>query len=510
MIKIVGVKQLIVILSLFLPLLLLSESPKKEKLFSDKNGEEVIALGVEQIDRLYQQALDKRESDRKAALKFAMDGGKMAADAGIFKKAFNCYYLAGLINQDKRSMFQPRAAIDAFELAAKYAEISGSKQNLMAAYKRLAEEYAVLKQSQMALDFYKKYTDLEEDKIQLKAQKLTQTLQETQKNMADQEVQISTLEDQKSEAHAQLEAVSKEMLLADNEIIRQQYENESIKLELSNERNRRNILLGGVVGFGLVLAFLSFAFIQNKKSKYRLQAKNILIEEERSKSDELLLNILPKPIATELKENGKTVPRQYENVTVLFTDFKSFTQISETLSPIELVNEIDYCFRAFDLIISRYNIEKIKTIGDAYLCVSGLPVPTENHCNEILQAALEIKDFMNNLVIQRQKDNKPSFTMRMGIHTGPLVAGVVGSTKFVYDVWGDTVNVAARMEQTCEEGKINVSAAVYDLAKSLFQFTYRGKVDAKNKGAMDMYYLEGKLPQAKQTMDNAVIVSSTS
>ncbi|MFT5481132.1 MAG: adenylate cyclase, partial [Bacteroidia bacterium] len=290
-----------------------------------------------------------------------------------------------------------------------------------------------------------------------------------------------------------LDSVSSEMLESELKLSQQELVNERMMLELSNERNKRNMLIGSVIGIGLVLAFLLFAFVQSRRSKHRLTVKNKLIEEERTKSDLLLLNILPQVVADELKEKGKTTPRHYDQVTVLFTDFKSFTKISEELGPIALVEEIDFCFRAFDEIIAKHNIEKIKTIGDAYLCVSGLPIPHPNHCSEILNAAIEIQDFMNKLIVQRKKEKKVVFTMRAGVHTGSLVAGVVGTTKFVYDVWGDTVNTAARMEQHCDEGRINVSAEVFELTKKEYNFTYRGKQVAKNKGALDMYFLDSKI-----------------
>lgn len=485
-------KPFAIVLLLLVPALVWGESPRKEdKVKDEKVSQE--AVSVDKILGYYELAEANRYTDRKTALKYAEQCGQEAALMGAFKLANKSYFLLGLMHQKKKNVLQPKAAVFAFEKAAEYAEKAGLKRELLTAYKKLAEEYAALNQSQMALSYYKKYTDLEENKIHLRAQKLSASLEATQKDVAKKEEQISSLEDQKNLVHAQLDSVSQEKLVADLEIKTKALENEQMALALSNERNQRNVLIGSVIFIALVLAFLFYAFVQGRRSKKQLTEKNKLIEVERNKSDDLLLNILPIPVANELKEHGKTTPQHYDQVTVLFSDFESFTKISEQLTPIELVNEIDYCFRGFDKIISRYHIEKIKTIGDAYLCVSGLPTPSSNHCNEILSASLEMRDFVIQRAKEREKEGKPSFHMRIGIHTGPLVAGVVGSTKFVYDVWGDTVNTAARMEQNCEVNKINVSADVNTIADQQFKFKYRGKLEAKNKGVLDMYYLERKV-----------------
>jgi len=173
----------------------------------------------------------------------------------------------------------------------------------------------------------------------------------------------------------------------------------------------------------------------------------------------------------------------------MFTDFKNFTRISEKLSPSELVAEIHYCFKAFDHIISKRNIEKIKTIGDSYMCAGGLPVANKTNATDVVKAALEIQQFIREHFHQRMKEGKEPFEIRIGVHTGPVVAGIVGVKKFAYDIWGDTVNLAARMESSGEAGKINISGTTYELVKDKFQCTYRGKIQAKNKGEVDMYFV---------------------
>ncbi len=218
-----------------------------------------------------------------------------------------------------------------------------------------------------------------------------------------------------------------------------------------------------------------------------LEAKNRIIEEEKRRSDELLLNILPEEVAEELKQKGSADAKLFNNVTVMFTDFKSFTNISERLSPQQLVDELHECFKAFDEITSRHNIEKIKTVGDAYLAVAGLPVPDECHAENMLKAALEIRDFM----LQRKKNlNEQTFEVRIGLHSGSVVAGIVGVKKFAYDIWGDTVNTAARMEQYGTEGEVNISEATYRLVKHKYSCITRGEIEVKNKGLMQMYYVK--------------------
>ena len=250
-------------------------------------------------------------------------------------------------------------------------------------------------------------------------------------------------------------------------------------------------LLGLLAGFVLILAVLFYYRYRSKRrSADELSQKNVLIEAEQKRSDNLLLNILPPAIAQELKTRNKVAARKYEQATVMFVDFKGFTTLAEKLSPELLVEELDYCFSNFDNIISRYRIEKIKTVGDAYMCASGLSDMNASP-SDMVKAALEIQDFMLAMKAERMSRAMPFFEARIGIHVGAVVAGVVGAKKFAYDIWGDTVNIAARMEETCDPGKVNVSEAAYWLSKYEFEWHSRGKVAAKNKGMMDMYYVTG-------------------
>jgi class 3 adenylate cyclase len=214
------------------------------------------------------------------------------------------------------------------------------------------------------------------------------------------------------------------------------------------------------------------------------------IKKEKNTSEKLLLNILPQEVAEELKAKGEAEAKLIDDVTVLFTDFKGFTQLSEKLTAKELVSEINHCFSAFDNIMHKHGVEKIKTIGDAYMAAGGLPIPNKTHAEDVVKAALEIQRFMHELKAKKEAEGKLFFELRIGIHTGPVVAGIVGVKKFAYDIWGDTVNTASRMESSGEVGKINISETTYALIKDQFSCTHRGKVTAKGKGEIDMYFVD--------------------
>jgi len=204
------------------------------------------------------------------------------------------------------------------------------------------------------------------------------------------------------------------------------------------------------------------------------------------------LNILPEETAEELKEKGSATPKHYDKVSVLFTDFVGFTHIAARLTPEALVLELNKAFLAFDGIIDKYNLEKIKTIGDAYMCAGGIPVSNDTNPIDIVHAGLEIQQLMEKMKKEKELQGEAYWEIRLGIHTGPVVAGVVGKNKFAYDIWGDAVNTASRMESSGKSGKVNISGETYELVKNHFECTYRGKVLAKNKGEIDMYFVEGR------------------
>jgi class 3 adenylate cyclase len=224
-------------------------------------------------------------------------------------------------------------------------------------------------------------------------------------------------------------------------------------------------------------------------------------EVERQKSEKLLLNILPKDVATELKEKGFAEPVLFESVSVMFTDFKGFTQIAETMTPTELLKDLDACFVQFDKITERYNLEKLKTIGDSYMCAGGIPRINKTHAIDCVLAALEIQAFMIMMKEMKEMMEMPFWELRLGIHSGSLVAGVIGEKKFAYDVWGDTVNTASRMESSGTPGKINISGTTYELIKEYFECEFRGMVKAKNKGEVAMYYVNGLKEEYSKNSD---------
>lgn len=245
----------------------------------------------------------------------------------------------------------------------------------------------------------------------------------------------------------------------------------------ARQRVIRNSIAAGLAG---ALVFLWVVYRQRNK-----------IARERKRSEELLLNILPAEVADELKEKGSSEARLIDEATVLFTDFKGFTQLSEKLSAPDLVKEINTCFSAFDNIMQRNGVEKIKTIGDAYMAAGGLPVANTTHAADVVKAALEIQQFMHQYKEQKIAAGELYFEIRIGVHTGNVVAGIVGVKKFQYDIWGDTVNTASRMESSGEAGKVNISRTTFELVKDKFRCTHRGKITAKGKGEIDMYFVEG-------------------
>lgn len=252
------------------------------------------------------------------------------------------------------------------------------------------------------------------------------------------------------------------------------------------EIESRNFYLKIIGGVLVVICILTYVLY--RRNVYINKTRKRL-EKEREKSNELLRNILPDEMAEELRDKGHVMAKKHRNVTVLFSDFKGFTKYGEQLEPEELVKTIDMYFTEFDNIMDKYDIEKIKTIGDSYMCASGLPIPREDHAKVMVLAAQEMLAHVEK-VKEVHFVNEPRFDIRIGIHSGPVVAGVVGQKKFAYDIWGDTVNVAARLESTCEPGRINISKTTYELVKNEFDFNPRGKVPVKNRGELEMFYLK--------------------
>lgn len=259
-----------------------------------------------------------------------------------------------------------------------------------------------------------------------------------------------------------------------------------IEVDLSEQKRKNQRLLTLATAIALFFVVI-LAILWYRRYLFVRKTKQI-IEEERDKSDQLLLNILPAETATELKTHGKVKAKKLDVVTVLFTDFKGFTSYSQNLSPEELVETVDFYFSKFDHIIEKYGLEKIKTIGDSYMCAAGFNGDTKEEAHKTILAAKEITAFVEETKNDKAINNL-TFDIRVGINSGPVVAGVVGVKKFAFDIWGDTVNVASRMESNSEAGKINISENTYELIKDNWLCEYRGEIEVKNRGKMKMYFI---------------------
>ena len=219
------------------------------------------------------------------------------------------------------------------------------------------------------------------------------------------------------------------------------------------------------------------------------------LQRQQKRSDELLHNMLPSEIVEELKVKGKAKPRIYSSASVLFADIKDFTQWSESLEPRELIDTLQKLFSDFDDVLARNYIEKIKTIGDAYMCAGGVPMKNKSHPFDIVVAAFGLQNAVRQLDEQRALEGSKPWMLRVGINTGMVVTGVVGKIRTGYDIWGDAVNVASRLESACEPGKINISKSTYEVIKDYFECEYRGKIPAKHKGEIDMYFVNRLKPE---------------
>lgn len=357
--------------------------------------------------------------------------------------------------QNKKGNY--KVSIEFYGQAATIAKEIDAKQQLKDAYEGLARAYA------RTGDFKKAYT------YDTLYSSIKDTLYVADDDKMNQQLQFNF---DLGKKEAEIDLLTKDQALKEATIQRQRIMN----------------IAAVITGFLLILVVVGFY------NRYRYVRKtNKIIKDERDRSQDLLLNILPEETARELESNGHAKTRFYDNVTVLFTDFKGFSTIAGKLTPIELVAELNEYFMAFDEIMGKHNLEKIKTIGDAYMCAGGIPTTNETHPLDAVNAAMAMQAYMEKRQREKNITGVDGWELRIGIHTGPVVAGVVGKKKYAYDIWGDTVNIASRMESNGEPGKVNISASTYHLISEHYQCLYRGKISAKNIGEVDMYFVESKI-----------------
>jgi len=409
------------------------------------------------------------------------------------------------------------AAIAQFKRSLQIAQQNNIFASQLKSYELLASAYEEKKDFYNAQVYRESYNQLRNapnsDKISKYESELQLTKQQLEQIRASNETQRRELQYKIQDIEKEKNRLNIELTLQADSLERANYEAkmaEARAIAVAEEKKRTQtqlyFSLGGIV---LLLVFSVFLLslyrsrniankklaeqhIQLKKQAEELERKGKELQKEKEKSERLLLNILPAKVAEELKENNYAAPRYYEMVTVLFTDFKGFTSIAEKMTPDQIVKELNMIFSEFDRICKEYRLEKIKTIGDAYMCAGGVPEPNTTSPIDAVNAAIEMQNYMRVLAEKRQANGEHYFELRLGINTGPIVAGVVGESKFAYDIWGDTVNLASRMETGGEPGRVNISGNTYELVKDYFDCTYRGKINVKNKGDVDMYFVNYK------------------
>jgi class 3 adenylate cyclase len=431
----------------------------------------------------------KQADDLDMVMRITDRRARIAVKERDYRDAYQTYQEGyEYLSRDGRSVSQIQTAFE-----ARRAQIEREKRALQREKDELEFQIRNLRTESDQLS-------AEKGQLEQRTVQLSEAVQQKEEEVTSKTEELEIVAEEKARAEARARARAREVdqlseEKAKAELIRQEAENEAMQAKLRAQE--QEIILYMAAGAVVLLLLLSLLFYSRFRAKRKatkiLEQQNRLVEAERERSDELLLNILPASIAAELKEKGKAQARQYKEATVLFSDFKNFTSIAEQLTPDELVQELDKCFKGFDFILEQYpDVEKIKTIGDAYMCASGLN-DRANLPNNMVKAALEMQAFLEEQKQERQRIGKPYFEARIGIHTGPVVAGVVGVKKFAYDIWGDTVNTAARVEANSLPGKVNISETTYGKIKYQFECTYRGKVEAKNKGMIEMYFVEREL-----------------
>ncbi|MEL7122123.1 MAG: adenylate/guanylate cyclase domain-containing protein [Bacteroidota bacterium] len=337
----------------------------------------------------------------------------------------------------------------------------------------------------MKVEEQTKETEMKNRELEAKQTQQMLLLAQRQLELQTQEQQLAQLAQAEALSKAELKLKQEELTKEEQRsaLLQREQEIQQLELDAQKESIAQVQRLGGLL-FLIILLVLA-GLIYSRRVNKKLAQQKVEIEEEREKSESLLLNILPVSVAQELKEIGHAVPRRHETVSILFSDFVGFTKISARNTPEIIINELNDCFRGFDEIMEQEGIEKIQTIGDGYLAVAGLPEAHPQHAIKCVNAAKKMINFLH----QRNLDTDIQWKVRIGIHTGPIMAGVVGTKKFAYSIFGDSVNTASRIETAGAEGRINVSANTYEFIKDHFDCEYRGKISAKGKGDLDMYFV---------------------
>ena len=421
----------------------LSYNLKARKLANENGNIQIEAYSLAQLGSVFVQKKQYKKANDYLlqSLEIAKNNGFKQLHIEVLSNIGNAYTAQKKYNQ----------AIFYYEEGLQLSKEIGSLDNISSNYENLHKIYSVKGDAAPALESYKQYIVYRDSVF---GQKNTRKiLLSEMQYKADKEALIKNIEIEKKQALAQK--------------------------KIQQQKIIRNIFIGSFV---VMLLFARLFFSQRNK-----------INKEKIRSDELLLNIFPEEIAEEIKTTGTVVTQQYDNVTILFTDFVGFTKVAEKLPPEKLVQELDKRFKAFDKIVEKYNLEKIKTIGDSYMCAGGLPTHNNTHALDAVNAALEIQSYLKK---EEEKFSDYNFNglyeMRIGIHTGPVVAGIVGDKKFAYDIWGDAVNIAAGIERGGRARKVNISNVTYEKVKHDFECTHRGKIRIKNRGEVDMYFVKRK------------------
>ncbi|MEP7110457.1 MAG: adenylate/guanylate cyclase domain-containing protein [Ferruginibacter sp.] len=354
--------------------------------------------------------------------------------------------------------------------------------------KGIADVYFKLNNTALAIEYYHKTKvaaeEIEDLKIELKDLYHDMASAYSKRNDFSNAFFYQSLYSDIKDTLYNIESKKKlNQLQFDFELSKKEVELTRKQVEIKSEKQAR---IGVTIGLGLLLIIVIIIY----RNYWQKAKTNKILDKQKDEIENLLLNILPRQVASELRINGKSKPRHFEEVSILFTDFKGFTSIADKLSPEEVVEELNECFIAFDNIMEKHDLEKIKTIGDAYMCAGNIPSPDPDHAYKIIKAAMEIQSFVEKHNISRIEGGHEAWEIRIGVHIGPVVAGVVGKKKYAYDIWGSAVNIASRMESNGTPGRVNISADTYKIIKDRFECSHRGKIYAKNLGELDMYFVE--------------------